>query len=74
MAPAPSRSSFSMVVLPVFTTSAISTAAVAFHVAFDGAASVTSVAFVTSPFFDLSSVALVLSNPTLYPKRATRVR
>ena len=34
MAPAPSRSSFSMVVLPVFTASAISTAAVSFHVGF----------------------------------------
>ena len=65
MALLPSRSSFSMVVLPVFTASAISTAAVAFHVAFDSAASVTSLAFVTSLFFDLSSIALVLSNPTL---------
>lgn len=40
-------------------------AVVAFVLAFDSVASVTSVAFVTSLFFDLSSIALVLSNPAL---------
>ena len=59
MALAPSRSSFSIIVVSVFAASD------AFDVAFDSAASVTSVAFVTSFFFDLSSVALVLSNPIL---------
>ena len=65
MALLPSRSSFSIVVVSVCTASAISTAAVAFDVAFDSAASVTSVAFVTSLFFDLSSPPLVLSSPAL---------
>ena len=59
MALAPSRSSFSIIVVSVFAASD------AFDVALVSAASVTSVALVTSLFFDLSSVALVLSNPTL---------
>ena len=60
MALAPSRSSFSIVVEFVFAASVTSIAAVtfdvAFDVAFDSAASVTSVAFVTSLFFDLLTV------------------
>ena len=59
MALAPSRSSFSIIVVSVFAASA------AFDVALVSGASVTSVALVTSLFFDLSSLPLVLSSPAL---------
>ena len=60
--------------LSVFAASVTSIAAVAFVIAFDSAASVSSDACVTSLFFDLSSTPLVLSSPALRPRRATHVR